>query len=91
MGGSYLSRRKMIFFWFPVALAVAISIEYAPRPCFPMLGTSGLTLVLNPDSIPRNLERTPGTRPNVLGAIGCSCQLRRRHQTTFPASLLPPA
>eukprot|EP00290_Baffinella_frigidus_P041442 CAMPEP_0180278274 /NCGR_PEP_ID=MMETSP0988-20121125/7392_1 /TAXON_ID=697907 /ORGANISM="non described non described, Strain CCMP2293" /LENGTH=514 /DNA_ID=CAMNT_0022249803 /DNA_START=37 /DNA_END=1578 /DNA_ORIENTATION=+ len=28
MGGSYLSRRKLIFFWFPVALAVAISIEY---------------------------------------------------------------
>ena len=91
MGGSYLSRRKMIFFWFPVALAVAISIEYAPRPRPPMLGTSVLALVLNPDCIPRNPERTPGTRQNVLGAIGCSCQLRRRHRSTLPASLPPPA
>ena len=48
MGGSYLSRRKLIFFWFPVALAVAVSIEYAPLTRPPMLGTSGLALVLNP-------------------------------------------
>ena len=77
MGGSYLSRRKMIFFWFPVALAVAISIEYAPGP-----GPESGLHATEPGKSPRHAtERARGDR--LLLPVA---ETPSKHPSSIPAS-----